>query len=148
MQKKKKVLVAEEIPEFHSSLENLSEESKIFVDKSLEIADHILKLMEQKGLKQKELAERMGKSEAEVSKLLGGMHNYTLRSLAKIEAALGSTIITTPINVKHMFPKGPMLHASYSVQDKRKTLPQKQLEYPKAVKMREAKHNQTATNAV
>ncbi len=61
----------------------MSEDSRIFVDKSLEIAEYIFHLMEQRGMKQKELADKMGKSEAEVSKLLAGMHNYSLRTSMK-----------------------------------------------------------------
>lgn len=94
--RKKKVLAKEEVPEFRASIEQMEEDSRIFVDRSVEIAHHIFLLMEQKGMKQKDLAERMGKSEAEVSKWLGGLHNYTLRSLAKLEAALGSAVICTP----------------------------------------------------
>ncbi|MBI2284192.1 MAG: helix-turn-helix transcriptional regulator [Bacteroidetes bacterium] len=102
MIKKKKSLKTESIPEFRASIDAMPEDSKIFVDKSLEIAHHIILLMRQKGMKQKDLAEKMGKSEAEISKLLGGMHNYTLRSIAKLEAALGSTVIhTKPIS--HVF---------------------------------------------
>lgn len=96
MIRKKKVLVPEEMPEFKASIEALPEDSRIFVDRSLEIAHHIFQLMEQKGMKQKDLAIKLGKSEAEVSKWLAGMHNYTLRSLAKLEVALGSEVITVP----------------------------------------------------
>ena len=90
---KKKVVKAEVIPGFEESIASMPEDSKIFVDKSLEIADFIFWIMEQKGMKQKDLAEKMGKSEAEVSKLLAGMHNYTLRSISKIESALGTTVV-------------------------------------------------------
>lgn len=96
MIRKKKILVPVEMPEFLESIETMSEDSRIFVDKSLEIAEQIFQLMEQKGMKQKDLADKLGKSEAEVSKWLTGMHNYTLRSLSKLEAALGSAVICTP----------------------------------------------------
>ncbi|MDN3654046.1 helix-turn-helix transcriptional regulator [Ferruginibacter paludis] len=99
MIKKKKLLAEEQVPEFESSIAGMTEESKIFVDKSLEIANYLVYLLQEKGLKQKELADRLGKSEAEVSKWLAGMHNFTLRSLSKLEAALGATIICTP---KHL----------------------------------------------
>lgn len=92
MIKKKKILKAEAMPEFKTSIDSMPEESKIFVDKSLEIAHYIFQLMEQKGMKQKDLAAKMGKSEAELSKILAGMHNLTLRSVAKLEAALGKLL--------------------------------------------------------
>jgi transcriptional regulator with XRE-family HTH domain len=96
MIKKKKNLIAEEMPEFQASVDSMTKESKIFVDKSIEIVDYIFQLLEQKGLKQKDLAEKMGKTEAELSKILSGMHNLTLRSIAKLEAALEAPIICTP----------------------------------------------------
>lgn len=94
--RKRKVLPQVEAPEFRQSIEEMAEDSRIFVDRSVDIAYYIHFLMEQKGLKQKDLADKMGKSEAEVSKWLGGLHNYTLRSIAKLEAALGSRVINVP----------------------------------------------------
>ena len=44
----------------------------------------------------KDLAEKLGKTEAEISKWLSGTHNFTLRSLAKIEIVLNETIIKIP----------------------------------------------------
>jgi transcriptional regulator with XRE-family HTH domain len=104
MIKKKKILKAEAMPEFKTSINAMPEDSKIFVDKSLEIAHYIFQLMEQKGMKQRDLAAKMGKTEAELSKILAGMHNLTLRSVAKLEAALGATIICTPKKVNVAFP--------------------------------------------
>ena len=105
MIKKKKILIAEDIPEFRESIDKMPADSKIFVDKSMEIAHHIFRLMEERGMKQKELAAKMGKSEAEISKMLAGMHNLTLRSIAKLEAAFGETIICTPRRRMFAFPE-------------------------------------------
>ena len=96
MTKKKKIFEEEYIPEFEESIATIAEDSKIFVEKSLEIANYLMQLLAEKDLKQKDLADKLGKSEAEVSKWLTGMHNFTLRSLSKLEAALGATIICTP----------------------------------------------------
>lgn len=123
MKKNKKILVPETMPEFDTGIENMPEDSKIFVDKSLEIADYIYRVMEQKGMKQKDLAEKMGKSEAEVSKLLAGMHNYTLRSIAKIEAALGCTIICTPAKTHYTWSTIQMIRSEQPVKVKR-TMPE------------------------
>ena len=95
---KKKIVRKEHIPEIQESMRHLPEGDKIFVDRSLEIAHFIAGILSKKNLKQKDLAQLLGKSEAEVSKLLSGLHNYTLRSLAKIEAALGEPIICIPVN--------------------------------------------------
>lgn len=72
-------------------------ENRIFVKKNLEISEQISALLKEKNWSQKELARRLGKSESEVSKLLSGLHNLTLKSIAKLEAELGSDIITTPL---------------------------------------------------
>ena len=96
MIKNRKKLIAEEVPEFQASIDAMPMDSKIFVDKSLEIADHISLLMESKGMKQKDLAEKLGKSEAEVSKILSGMQNLTIRTIAKLEAALEDIVVCIP----------------------------------------------------
>jgi transcriptional regulator with XRE-family HTH domain len=72
-------------------------ENKIFVKKNLEISEQIYSLLKEKNWTQKELANRLGKSESEISKLLSGLHNLTLKSIAKLEAELGSDIIVTPL---------------------------------------------------
>lgn len=100
MIKKKKLLEEEHIPEVEQSVANMPEDSKIFVEKSLEIANYLMQVLQEKNLKQKDLADRLGKSEAEVSKWLAGMHNFTLRSLSKLEAALEATVICTPRNLQ------------------------------------------------
>lgn len=126
---KKKVTKTEAIPEFMESIASMPAESKIFVDKSLEIADYIFLLMEHRGMKQKDLADKMGKSEAEVSKLLAGMHNYTLRSIAKIEAALGTTVICTPKNIKVSFPTNTISKSAYVVMDKKNKITNSSMKY-------------------
>ena len=136
MIKKKRVIEVEELPEFAASIAAMPEDNKIFVDKSLEIAEYIFRLMEQKGMKQKDLADKMGKTEAEVSKWLAGMHNYTLRSLSKIEAALGSTVICTPH--KQIFHKPDAINClkvSIQSQDYSRGITNKPIVYTKVVSM-------------
>lgn len=72
-------------------------ENRIYVKKSLEISEQITALLKEKNWSQKEFARRLGKTESEVSKLLSGLHNLTLKSIAKLEAELGCDIITTPV---------------------------------------------------
>lgn len=76
--------------------DDIPEDVQIYVKKSMDILDRLHELMEQKGIMQKELAERLGKTEAEVSKWLHGVQNFTLKSLSKLEAALGSPVIEVP----------------------------------------------------
>ena len=60
---------------------------------SFRIVDRIHEILENKGLKQKDLAIRLGKSEAEISKWMRGTHNFTIDTLVSIEDALGAPIV-------------------------------------------------------
>ena len=42
------------------------------------------------------LAQRLGKTETEVSRWLSGTHNLTLSTICKISTALGEDIVTVP----------------------------------------------------
>lgn len=79
------------------------QESVIFIEKSLAIVNIIFNILERKSLKQKDLAFLLGKSEAEISKWLGGTHNLTLRTISKIEAVLGESVIEIPKKTKEEF---------------------------------------------
>ncbi|MBO9595014.1 MAG: helix-turn-helix transcriptional regulator [Niabella sp.] len=96
MIKNKKKIEEIAIPEFQQSIDTMPIDSKIFVEKSLEIVNYIHEVMAAKAMRQKDLAAKMGKTEAELSKILSGMHNLTLRSISKLEAALGETIACVP----------------------------------------------------
>jgi ribosome-binding protein aMBF1 (putative translation factor) len=89
---------------FEEVSKNTPKESIIFIEKSLEISDRISDILEQKGLLQKDLAEMLGKSEAEVSKWLCGTHNFTLQTISKIEAVLGESIMEIPSQSKPQTP--------------------------------------------
>lgn len=69
-------------------------ETKIFIGKYLDIVERIHQILTAKGMTQKDLAQAMDKRESEVSRWLAGEHNLTLKSIAKLEAALGMEIIT------------------------------------------------------
>lgn len=61
---------------------------------SFHIADEIDDALKAKGMTQKELADRLGTSAAAVSRWLGGGHNFTLSTLAKISTELGIPLIS------------------------------------------------------
>lgn len=77
-------------------MEQMPEDVKIFTDKYAAIVVRINQLLKEKGFTQKQLAEQMDKKPSEISKWLSGEHNFTLRSLAKLEAELGEDIISVP----------------------------------------------------
>ena len=80
---------------FRKSLENIPEEKKLLVEKLFDITDQILDILERKNMTQKELAQRLQKSESEISKWMKGTHNFTEETIAKIELALGEPITIT-----------------------------------------------------
>lgn len=63
-------------------------EVKVFVKKYSDLVVRIHQVLREKGITQKELAKRLDKTPSEISKWLGGGHNFTLRSIAKLEAEL------------------------------------------------------------
>lgn len=72
------------------------EETKIFARLYADIVIRVNQLLKEKGFSQKDLADKLEKRPSEVNKWLVGEHNFTLRSLAKLEAELGDTIINVP----------------------------------------------------
>lgn len=71
------------------------EDEKRFVDKSLQLAGLIARAMQRQGLTQKALADKLGKQESEVSRWLTGLHNFTLKTLTRLEAVLGEDLVLT-----------------------------------------------------
>ena len=63
------------------------------VNLSFMIVDRIHAILEEKGLRQKDLAEMLGKKESEISKWMRGTHNFTIDTVSAIETALGATIL-------------------------------------------------------
>jgi len=78
---------------FMNALNSVPEDVKIQVDLSMGIADRIAAVLEAKHMTQKEFARLMGKTQAEVSRWVGGTHNFTLSTIAKISAALHTPLI-------------------------------------------------------
>ncbi|HLV41162.1 MAG TPA: helix-turn-helix transcriptional regulator [Brumimicrobium sp.] len=70
----------------------IPEETKVFVRHHADIVIRVNELLEKKGWTQKKLAESMGKKPSEINKWLKGEHNFTLRSLSKLEVELGESI--------------------------------------------------------
>ena len=79
---------------FLECLNNVPNDIHFEVDWAFEISNHIDSILKERGITQKEFAKMVGKRESEVCKWLKGTHNFTLRTLAVISAALDSPIIT------------------------------------------------------
>jgi transcriptional regulator with XRE-family HTH domain len=72
---------------------NTPNDVKRQVELSFQIADRIDAVLKRKGLQQKDLAERLGKTESEISKWMRGTHNFTIQTISKIESALEEQLI-------------------------------------------------------
>lgn len=71
----------------------VSPEVRRRVDLTFLIVDRIHSILEEKGLKQKDLASMLGKKESEISKWMRGTHNFTIDTITSIENALGIPIL-------------------------------------------------------
>ena len=93
MIKNKKKLISEDMPEVFKSIEGMDKADRIYADWSLLIANRIYWLTQEKGWSQRELAQKLFKKEEEVSRWIKGEWNFTLRTLAKLQAVFGEPII-------------------------------------------------------
>lgn len=75
----------------------ISKDTELFVSRSFEIVDRIHEILKLQGKEQKDLAKDLGKTESEISKWMSGTHNFTIKTLSKIESVLGVSIL----NVAH-----------------------------------------------
>ena len=78
---------------FDECMSQVPNDVRMELDMSFALADKIDMILKEKNISQKQLANRMGKTEAEVSRWLGGTHNFTLRTIAKISDALGVELL-------------------------------------------------------
>lgn len=60
---------------------------------SFDIAERLHDILDEKGMSQKDLAQLMDKKESEISRWLKGMHNFTMKTIVKLELALQKPII-------------------------------------------------------
>nr|WP_321358700.1 helix-turn-helix transcriptional regulator [uncultured Draconibacterium sp.] len=85
--------------------QNMSEDVKLFVKQSFDIVDRIHQILKNQGISQKDLAKSLGKTESEISKWMTGTHNFTIKTITKIEAILGESIIETSSSEKYSHVK-------------------------------------------
>lgn len=71
----------------------ISKDVDLFVNQSFDIVDRIHEILTKQGKEQKDLAKALGKKESEISKWMSGTHNFTIKTIAKIEAVLNEPII-------------------------------------------------------
>jgi transcriptional regulator with XRE-family HTH domain len=81
-------------PIFEEEYSKIPEESRRMSSLSFAIAAHLNDILERRGWSKTDFAAAMGKKNAEISKWMSGQHNFTIATIAKIEAVLGEDIIS------------------------------------------------------
>lgn len=80
-------------PFFAQALASVPDSTRRRVEMSMAISDRLAVMLERRGMNQADLARLMGRSRAEVSRWLGGTHNFTLSTLALISSALDEDVV-------------------------------------------------------
>ena len=75
-------------------LGDITPEEKAEARLSFQISNRLDKLMQEKGLTKKQLAEAIGKRPSEITRWLSGEHNFTISTLAMLSSFFGQPIIT------------------------------------------------------
>ena len=78
---------------FDEIIARTPESTKQEVSKNVSIAVKIIKTLRAQGKSRRDLARLLGKSESEITRWLSGFHNLELKTIYKIEKALGVDII-------------------------------------------------------
>lgn len=78
----------------------INDEDREFVQLSMDLASQIDKYIKEKKITRRKFAEELGKEESEISKWLCGTHNFTVRTLSKIQAYFGKKLFTIENDIR------------------------------------------------
>jgi transcriptional regulator with XRE-family HTH domain len=79
---------------FDEILARTNDSTKQEVAKNVAIAVRIIKILQAQGKTRRDLARLLNKSESEITRWLSGFHNLELKTIYKIEKALGVEVIS------------------------------------------------------
>jgi len=79
---------------FKSILDNIPSSAKKYVNRQVGFAAAVAEKLKSTGMTQRELADKMGKKESYISRVLSGDANPTLKTIAQLEDALGDDVIS------------------------------------------------------
>ncbi|HMW37258.1 MAG TPA: helix-turn-helix transcriptional regulator [bacterium] len=91
---------------FQELLKQVPDEVKLYVQMQGDIAIRVGEIIKEKQWTQKSLAEKMGWNESQVTRLLAGHENLTLKTIAKLSVVLEENLIQTQPRVVYipLFP--------------------------------------------
>lgn len=81
---------------FNEKVAAVSPQVRLETELSAGIIAKIDRILKEKNMTQRDLAHKLGKSEAVVSRWTTGFPNLTLRSIAELTVALGEKLIICP----------------------------------------------------
>ncbi len=93
--------LAQPLPDSETQQMEYQIENRDWLLLSVKLALKIRSLMAADGISQSELARRMGVTPAQVSKILSGQENLGLKTIAKVESALGKPLFSMDIEAPH-----------------------------------------------
>lgn len=93
--------MAEPLPDRERQQMEYQIENRDWLLLSVRLALKIRSLMAAEGISQSELARRMSVTPAQVTKILSGQENLGLKTIAKVESALGKALISIDIEGSH-----------------------------------------------
>lgn len=73
--------------------ENQNPEIDRFIERNLEITQKVCVILKKRDIKKNEFAKMLDKKPSEITKWLSGLHNLTLKSITKMEVALGVNLM-------------------------------------------------------
>lgn len=79
---------------FEKAIQRISEEKLSEIRLSVEIVERIDVLMQKHNINQKQLAQKLGKNPSEINKWLSGTHNFTLKTISRLENLFGEPILS------------------------------------------------------
>lgn len=98
-------------PDLESAIKDVNPVIRREVSYSFDIAKRISEVLASKHWSQADLAKATGKKAALVSRWLSGTHNFTIRTLAEIETALGAPIVVVYKTRNRKIVDGYMIRA-------------------------------------
>ena len=88
---------------FEKAIQRISEEKLSEIRLSVEIVERIDDLMQKHNINQKQLAQKLGKNPSEINKWLSGTHNFTLKTIIRLEIFFGESILSVaPISASQL----------------------------------------------
>lgn len=80
-------------PILKEAFDSITPEERAIFDLNFSISEKIYQILQEKGMTKRDLARLTGKKESEVSRWFAFGHNFTCKTIALIQLALGVPII-------------------------------------------------------